>query len=418
VFEQVPDLGGVFTITASENFTHCASHGNHQGCPRCKERGDDEIIAEVNATIAAGVHRGNPQAKVIAWDWGWRRHGDGADIIRRLPKDVWLQSVSEWSLPIERGGVQTTVGEYSISAVGPGPRASRHWRLAQEAGLKTAAKVQFNNTWELSAVPYLPVMDLVARHCSNLAQQKIDGMMLSWSLGGYPSPNLRIAQRFSEQPTATVDEVLDGLASDLYGDGAAHARQAWSAFSRAFAEYPYHGGLLYQGPQQMGPANLLHQRPTGYGATMVCFPYDDLNAWRGPYPTDVFIAQMEKVADGWAAGLAPLRQAVRAAAETQRAFAESELRIAHAAQLHFASVANQARFIAARNAIAQLEADPAKREESLRQLRQELDEEIRLAKELFALRQADSRIGFEASNHYYYTPLDLVEKVINCEYLQ
>ena len=26
----------------------------------------------------------------------------------------------------------------------------------------------------------------------------------------------------------------------------------------------------------------------------------------------------------------------------------------------------------------------------------------------------DSRIGFEASNQYYYVPLDLVEKVINC----
>ena len=26
----------------------------------------------------------------------------------------------------------------------------------------------------------------------------------------------------------------------------------------------------------------------------------------------------------------------------------------------------------------------------------------------------DSRIGFEASNQYYYVPLDLVEKVLNC----
>ena len=32
-------------------------------------------------------------------------------------------SVSEWDKPIERGGIKTKVGEYSISAVGPGPRA-------------------------------------------------------------------------------------------------------------------------------------------------------------------------------------------------------------------------------------------------------------------------------------------------------
>ena len=27
----------------------------------------------------------------------------------------------------------------------------------------------------------------------------------------------------------------------------------------------------------------------------------------------------------------------------------------------------------------------------------------------------DSRIGFEASNHYYYSLNDLIEKMVNCE---
>jgi len=34
----------------------------------------------------------------------------------------------------------------------------------------------------------------------------------------------------------------------------------------------------------------------------------------------------------------------------------------------------------------------------------------------FALRE-DSRIGFEPSCHYFYLPLDLVEKVVNCRWL-
>ena len=38
-----------------------------------------------------------------------------------------------------------------------------------------------------------------------------------------------------------------------------------------------------------------------------------------------------------------------------------------------------------------------------------------LAKELFTLARHDSRIGFEASNHYYYVPQDLIEKAINCQ---
>ena len=44
--------------------------------------------------------------------------------------------------------------------------------------------------------------------------------------------------------------------------------------------------------------------------------------------------------------------------------------------------------------------------------------EISNAKQLFRLTRGDSRIGFEASNHYYYVPLDLVEKVVNCEYVR
>ena len=72
VFRQVPDLGGVYAITASENLTNCASHGDWRSCPHCKARSDADILAEVVAVIEEGVHRGNPKANVIVSDWGWR----------------------------------------------------------------------------------------------------------------------------------------------------------------------------------------------------------------------------------------------------------------------------------------------------------------------------------------------------------
>ena len=37
-----------------------------------------------------------------------------------------------------------------------------------------------------------------------------------------------------------------------------------------------------------------------------------------------------------------------------------------------------------------------------------------LARRLCELQRTDSRIGFEASNQYYYVPADLAEKVLNC----
>ena len=416
VFQQVPDLAGVFTISASENLTSCASHGRRNECPRCAIRTDDEIIAEVNRVIEEGVHAGNPQAKVIVWDWGWHGHGDASSIIRLLPRAVWLMSVSEWSQPFERGGVKLQVGEYSISVPGPGPRAIRHWAVAHDCGLKTVAKVQFNITWELAAVPFLPVLDLVAEHCDRLNRHQIDGMMLTWTLGGYPSPNLAVASRFAADRTATVDAVLDAVAADRYGPRAVPiTRRAWQQFSEAFREYPYDIRVLYYGPQQMGPANLIYAEPTGYSATMTGLPYDDLARWRGPYPEDVFADQWEKVASKWQEGLQTFKRVVDVADPDKKASAEADLRISEAAYLHFASVANQVQYTILREKLRSLPAGADDAQALRERMQMILRNEIALAKRLNELTLCDSRIGFEASNHYFYVPIDLLEKILNCE---
>ncbi|MDM8006510.1 MAG: alpha-amylase family protein [Phycisphaerae bacterium] len=425
VFREVPDLGGVFTITASENLTSCASHYQEASCPRCSKRSGAEVIADVNAAIAEGVRKGNPKATVICWDWGWKNEW-AEEIIRRLPDNVYFMSVSEWDLPIERGGVKTIVGEYSISSVGPGPRAQRHWKWARQRGLTTMAKVQVNCTWELSAVPYLPVMNLVARHMENLSRLGVRDLMLSWSLGGYPSPNLRLVREFSKSPTPTAEEALSRVAEERYGKGVApEMLKAWETFSRAFEEYPYNSPGLYSGPFQLGPANPLYLTATGYRATMVGFPYDCLDAWRGPYPADVYVSQCEKIAKGFETGIEQMRLA-QAKADTDsssRCIAE-DLRLAEAACIYFRSVANQARFVLNRNASKEprpvAHTSAAEIAESIKLITEQhsvIEEEIRLASQMYDLTRTDARIGYEASNHYYYLPLDLVEKVINCQHI-
>lgn len=174
---------------------------------------------------------------------------------------------------------------------------------------------------------------------------------------------------------------------------------------------------MYKAPQQMGPANLLYAEPTGYRATMVCFPYDDLNGWRGPYPPTVFAEQFEKVAQGWAEGLLHFEKAVKASTGESRAAAVSDLSVAQAVHLHYASVANQVRFVLARDALSQPNATREQRQQLRQEIRQLAEMEISLARKLFAVTNQDSRIGYEASNHYFYVPLDLVEKVLNCEFI-
>ena len=84
-----------------------------------------------------------------------------------------------------------------------------------------------------------------------------------------------------------------------------------------------------------------------------------------------------------------------------------------AAAVHFLSSAHQAAFAWARHQLKEAKTERDARdwlvlaENALRQERW-------LAGRLHALQSADSRIGFEASNHYYYVPIDLAEKLLNC----
>jgi hypothetical protein len=413
VFKAVPDLGGVFTISASENLTNCCSHFQQKSCPRCSKRAPADVIAEVNGAIAEGVRHSAPDAKVIVWDWGWPNDA-APDIIRQLPEGVMLMSVSEWDQPFTRGGVSSKVGEYSLSVVGPGPRAKRHWGLAKARGLKTVAKMQVNCTWELSAMPYLPVMNLVAEHCTRLREQKVDGQMLSWTLGGYPSPNLRLVQKIFDEPTMTAEQALAAVAHERYGDTA--ILKAWAAFSKAFAEYPYNGALLYNGPQQVGPANLLFAKPTGLSSSMVGFPYDDLVQWRGPFSSQALALQFEKVATGWGRGLELLTSLNPPSQDAARAL-QADVRLARAAWLHLASTLNQIRFYLSREIIASPTTTASAKSDAGQTMRALVQAESRLARQLLELAAADSRIGYEASNHYYYLPSDLLEKIVSCEWL-
>lgn len=416
IFQNVPGLGGVFTITASENLTNCWCHGGSAGCPRCSQRTPAEVVAEINTTIAKGVWAGNPDAKVIFWDWGWQN--DWVEpLVNRLPKNAYLMSVSEWDIPLEHSGIKTTVGEYSISAVGPGPRAARNWQIAQKHGMKTIAKIAPNCTWELSAVPFVPAMNLVARHCRNLTRTGIDGFMLSWSLGGYPSPNLQIAREFSVNSVISVEQALRNVALDNYGPTTVpDILQAWSHFSSAFSEHPYVG--LYSAPYQNGPANLLYPVPTSRAPTMVGFPFDGVDAWRGPFPADIYAAQFEKMAALWKPGLAAFEKALlNETSPLYQPRLQKDLGIAQTCCLYFQSIANQTRFTTSRNALASEVAGSNGSRQHLDIIRAAAAAEIEIARQLFHLTRSDSRIGFEASNHYYYFPFDFVEKVINCVYI-
>lgn len=412
ICRAAPGLAGLFTITASENLTNCWSHSQGAQCPRCSQRAPHEVIAELHTALRDGIARSGSHARLIAWDWGWP-DAWAEPLIGALPDGTALMSVSEWNLPIERGGVRTEVGEYSLSAIGPGPRATRHWELARRRGLPAFAKIQAANTWEMSAVPYVPAVENTALHAAALRTAGISGVMLGWTLGGYPSPNIGVVARLGATDESPREAML-AVARQRYGDASAPGVvDAWRLMSEAFREFPFHIGVVYTSPHQSGPANLLWESPTGYAATMVGIAYDDLDAWRAVFPPEVYIRQMDLVAEGFSRGAAMLAALERDAPEAHRRALRRERGLADTVRLHMRSAANQARFVMARRALAAAQ-DAASAAGPLAELERVLREEAVLAADLYRVQSADSRVGYEATNHYFYVPLDLAEKVLNC----
>lgn len=429
IVSVVPDLAGFFSITASENPTNCWSHFQGDQCPRCRSRGPEKVISELNGLYEKGIRQGVDSYKskhagysgtgprLIAWDWGWK-DGWAEGIVPQLPSNASLMSVSEWDLPIQRGGVNGKVGEYSISAIGPGPRAKRHWAVARQHGLRIIAKIQAGTTWECGGLPYVPALENVAQHAVNLREEKVSGLMTGWTLGGYPgSPNLEVVSVVGGDANISVKGAMEKVAQRRYGAAADAMVEAWFGFSKAYREFPYHIQVVYNAPVHSGPANLLWEKPTGYSSTMVGIGYDDLKSWRGIYPEEVFIGQLYKVAEGFEAALKSLRQktgSLRLKSD-EKAELENEARLAEAVAVLYRSVANQSAFIRKRDQL--LKSSAGEKPQLKEEIKSLLHDEIRLAKRLFELQTADSRIGFEASNHYFYIPDDLKEKVLNCRYL-
>ena len=427
VFRAAPGLGGVFVINASENLVTCVSHGDRsvyekdptgacrpeRFCQTCQRLSVPEILADDAKLLIDGMHRADPAAKAFVWDWGWdvfSTYGETGlvrEVAARLPKaNVSLLTMSVRGKPLDIDGTACAVDEYTLSQVGPSEAAEAKWRIAAANGLGRVAKAQVSSSWEMSVVPYVPVMDNVAAHAWNLMRAGVDGVMLSWSCGCYPAPNLRVFDGVRKGDTGPAD-VLRRVSEELYGTEAAPlARQAWTTLSRAFAQYPFHNATLHRAPHHWGPANPLYPVRTGYRATMVGIPYDDLDGWRSIFPAETYIRRCQAVADGFAAGVRIWEGVVAATRGAAHALSRRELGIIRTVACHMASCADQARFVRARERGDGAEMKAVARRERMR------------AKELLPIVEADSRLGYECSCHYFYLPQDLREKILNCRQIE
>lgn len=411
LFSDVPGLGGVFVITASENMTSCYSraYGKRTNCARCAKRAPEDVVTEVVKSMTDGAWGVDPKAKIIVWDWSWHSvMGEEVPekIISQLPKGVALMADFERGTGIVRGGIPMSVEEYSISVVGPSPRAQVRSKQAKQFDLDFLAKIQLSTTWECGTVPFIPVPNLLWRKADALDKVGASGVMATWTIGSYPSPNTEAFAIRNWNPDLSETEALRRVAARRYGESATDdAVRGWTKLSAAFhEEFPY-SAAPYSGPLQHGPSLPWYGRdiPPPYGTVTLFNPKDDWRNWTPPYPQDVMAKLLRAMCDRWDAGMADLREAATRVPAARRGVIERDLGVAWMIGYYYRAYANALHFYGARDG-----KDPV-------EMKRLATEERKQTREALRLVRADSRLGWQAELQYFYRPNDVLEKLISLD---
>lgn len=401
LFENVNGLGGVLTITMSENPTHC-NYVPGNNCPNCKDIPAYVSASKVNNIIAKAVKDGDENAEVIANLWGWSQFMGWTDEetlkgIDLLDKEISVLAVSEYDLEIEKGGVKSRIIDYSIANPGPGEIAKNILAYAKQNGHKIYAKIQINNSWECSAVPYIPAFDLTFEHLVNLKKLGVENYMLTWTLGGYPSPTMDMIAKFNSLGDKfDLDEWYKGY----FGKDGREVHKAVKLLCEGFREYPFSIESLYYSPKTLGLSNLWDIEPSVKSSLMVNYAYDDYRTWINPYPFEVYISQYNKLINKFEECICILSKL------TNNQLIEELLVFSKVALSHFKSDMLQTEYSKAKE-----ENDKVKMKKIVEK---EKEEVVKLLNEI----SFSPCIGFETSNHYFYTERNLYEKLINLQRIE
>ncbi len=321
--QELPQLGGIILITASEYPSHCYGKsgnfidesGNLQtatiSCPHCSQRTPTDVITEIIKLVNNGIGNVNRNIKIIAWNWSWNAYYKipYSEIINNLPENIMLMA------DFERGGTKTILGkerfidEYSLSFAGPSRQFLETINTAKKQNLKVIAKLQIGTTHELATVPNLPLIGNLYDKAKAMREHHINDFMGCWSFGNMLSANTAAFNYFfTEDNLLKKNDTLKQFAKEYFPDADADLIiQAWQLFEQAMDNYPFALSFLYSSPINYALAYPLPQPPisdTPAGRSWLMDSRgDNLDNSMTDYTIDEIITGLNTIVKYWKQGL-------------------------------------------------------------------------------------------------------------------
>lgn len=405
LFTQVPDLGGVIIISASENRTNCFSHPSYPPCPACASRGIANVLADTANIVVEAAESVGSEARVIQWLWGWDFMLDVESVKDSLvalnPK---VEVMVDWArhTQIDIHGVQVGLIEYTVGRMSPSEYARDIVNTARGQGRKVHAKCSIVTTVEANALPYLPVMTNIDQLFNEMRSLGVDGMLGCWIFGAYPGRNMEMLAH-SNEPNAA-----QAIAVKYYGSGADEALAAWWSFAQGMQKLPHTMDVLYFSALNPGPGIRLSMEPESWRHGMVAMASERIDEITKPFGPEIVIKAFREAAEFFADGVAHLEKAVSNSERLQYCTEnEKDLGICKAYMIHLLIVANYTEFVIMRNRLISNPGDDDLRARLVSILKDELVN----SREMLSLCSHDSRIGYEGAIGYFYTPVEIIEKM-------
>ncbi|MDP2989281.1 MAG: hypothetical protein Q8O57_01790 [Kiritimatiellota bacterium] len=430
LLQEVPLLGGIINIFNGERGTTCWHNALQvQRCPRCRARPQAEVLAEDLNLFARGIKAAGSRAKLIAWTYAMEEEQDSMCARPVGPMLKVMQSVDKavvWMTNFEHGGHKTVGGsaidiqEYSLSYIGPSADFVRTAEAAAENGLFMYAKLQIGTTYEMPALPYLPLPGNVYDKLAAMRRLGVKGAMVNWLIGGYPGLMLKAMGEASFETTAEGRRDFMQRLAGLYWDQGVADKVvlAWEHFQKALAEFPCINQVLYYSPLTRSPAYHLHLEKEsrlalpynwGYDTERNPQPHEDGPArWQGQLKSGEIISLFRSMADEWQKGLQLLR-AARDVLPADKVTA-GQYAVAAAARLQFLSAANVYEFYTLR---AELRRVPqAGQSAVLQKMCRTAENDIVLAEAMKDYLKTEPFIGFHSEMYDYSFTEELLDKKI------
>lgn len=426
LFREVPHLGGLIAISVGERATHCHSSSLEvpNTCPRCRRRTPQTVLGEVLTAMREGIRDAGSNGELISWPysqfgcWGYDETVKAAG---EVPPAVILQQNFESGGSIVQLGKRRDVADYSLAFVGPSPIFRDCARRAADNGTRMFAKLQVGCSHEVATVPWVPVPGNLFDKYRAMRRLKVSGAMQCWYFGNYPSLMTRAAGELSFAPlTSSKSGFLTELARRDWGEHASVVAQAWAHFEEGYRQYPFVQACVHYNPVSDGPVWplylvprdlpivppwLLHVRPPRKDrqGRLIQYPPSGDRIGEVVSRSHTFqeaITLFGCLADEWEKGVSLLKGLRRKVSDQPERILE--IGVAAALGIQFRSGVNILKFYQLREQLPTV--PPPQRQATLRAMRQLVKQELKLGRELLALAEADSRLGFhsEAEGYKYY----------------